>query len=385
MKFKTLTYLYHPELEVLWVHLRPTRLQRGFPCIVSGTAYHTLYPAGASDAAMVEYLFSLLTTIGGRYPGCGILLTGDFNRLKISGLLTLFKLKQLVRVPTRGDQTLDLTITNMSQFCNKDLIQTFSPSGLSDHFVVLLEPKLRSMRNTCSRRSLTRRDTRPSRKCDPGTYLGSIDSSVLDSVPDCESKLQLFHDLVKIGLDTIMPLKTIKLHIDDAPWVSAEFKALIKSRQKAFTQGDTVRFRHPRNITNRERKLCRGRNYATKVANLKTTVCPCSHFLMAIPTADRSATPAARTLIDNVFLELGLPSTLLGQRSGEFLNAVLREVSRLLSIKQVFTSSCRPRANRVDRAGAPLQVASRGGCNAAAGACRGIMIWHCVVAREWCR
>ena len=68
-----------------------------------------------------------------------------------------------------------------------------------------------------------------------------------------------------------MPLKTIKLHVNDAPWVSAEFKAPIKSRQKAYAHGDTKRFRHLRNITNRERKLCRGKFYATKVANLKTT------------------------------------------------------------------------------------------------------------------
>ena len=68
-KFKALTDLYQPELDVQWVYLRPTRLPRGFP-------------AGASDAAMVDYLFSSLTIIVGGYPGCGILLTGDFNRLK---------------------------------------------------------------------------------------------------------------------------------------------------------------------------------------------------------------------------------------------------------------------------------------------------------------
>ena len=76
-----------------------------------------------------------------------------------------------------------------------------------------------------------------------------------------------------------------------------------------------------------------------------TAVCPFSHFLVAIPTTDRSATTVARALFDNVFLKLGFPSTLLSDRGGEFLNAVLCEVSRLLSIKQVFTSSYRPRAN----------------------------------------
>ena len=72
---------------------------------------------------------------------------------------------------------------------------------------------------------------------------------------NCESKLQFFHDLVMIGLDTIMPFKTTKLHMNGAPWVSAEFKALIKLWLKAFVQGDAEHFRYLRNIVNRERKL----------------------------------------------------------------------------------------------------------------------------------
>lgn len=88
---------------------------------------------------------------------------------------------------------------------------------------------------------------------------------------NCESKLQFFHDLVMIGLDTIMPFKTTKLHMNDAPWVSAEFKVLIKLWQKAFVQGDAEHFRYLRNIVNCERKLLCSRYYTSKVANLKTT------------------------------------------------------------------------------------------------------------------
>ena len=176
-----------------------------------------------------------------------------------------------MRVPTRGNQTLDLILTNMPHVYNKHLVQTFPPFGLSDHLVVSLEPKPWSRHNTGSRRSFTRRDTRASRKCELGRYFGCIDWSILDSVQDCESKLQLFQDLVKIGLDSIMPLKTVKLHVNDPPWVTAEFKALIKARQKAFAQGDTEGYRHLRNITNRERKVWRRKIYASKVANLKTT------------------------------------------------------------------------------------------------------------------
>ena len=62
--------IYHPELEVLWTYVKPARLPRGIPCIVFGTVYHTHYPVGASDNAMLDYLASSLITIEGRYPGC---------------------------------------------------------------------------------------------------------------------------------------------------------------------------------------------------------------------------------------------------------------------------------------------------------------------------
>ena len=52
--------------------------------------------------------------------------------------------------------------------------------------------------------------------------------------------------------------------------MTAEFKAVIKVRQKAFAQGDTDNYKHLRNIACRWRKVCRGKFYAFKVANLKT-------------------------------------------------------------------------------------------------------------------
>ncbi len=72
-------------------------------------------------------------------------------------------------------------------------------------------------------------------------------------------------------MDIIMPLRSVKLHVNDAPWITAEFKELIKARSKAFARGDTEYFRRLRNDVNRERKLCRKRYFHSKVDNLKTT------------------------------------------------------------------------------------------------------------------
>ena len=76
--------------EILWLYLRPDRLPRGFSCIIAGLVYHR--PSG--DASSIcDHLFNSLTMAESKYPNCGILVTGDFNRLNINHLLNHFRLK----------------------------------------------------------------------------------------------------------------------------------------------------------------------------------------------------------------------------------------------------------------------------------------------------
>ena len=69
----------------------------------------------------------------------------SIDRLNVSRLLTQFNMKQLVRFPTRGDQILDLVLTNLPQTCDKNGVEILLPLGLSDHNVVLLHPCQRSV------------------------------------------------------------------------------------------------------------------------------------------------------------------------------------------------------------------------------------------------
>ena len=76
-----------------------------------------------------------------------------------------------------------------------------------------------------------------------------------------------------------------------------------------------------------------------------TAVCPYSNYLRAIPyVPDKTATTAAYALV-NVFLSTGFPSVLQSDCGGEWLNALLHRIIKLLSIKHVFTSGFRPRLN----------------------------------------
>ena len=77
------------------------------------------------------------------FLSAALFLTGDFNRLNVNRLLVQFKMKQLVRVPTRRDQILDLIITYLPHLYENNSVEMRPPFGLSDHNVIMLHSKNR--------------------------------------------------------------------------------------------------------------------------------------------------------------------------------------------------------------------------------------------------
>lgn len=265
IQFNVLAEVQSPEFEVLWVKIRPNRLPRGIPCIITATIYH---PPTSNDKLLLDYLTVSLVKLESQYPGCGIILGGDFNHLNINRILYQFKMKQLVKINTRGNNILDLIITNIPQYYEKDNLQSFPPFGLSDHNVLLLTPKDRPT-SANRRKTILKRNLSVARKNELGRYLSSINWDIIDSGKTCEEKLSFLEDIIKIGLDFIMPIDKVKVHPKNAPWVTPNFVYLIKCRQKAFTDQDNTSFRHYRNLVNQERKKLRGNYFSCKVENLK--------------------------------------------------------------------------------------------------------------------
>lgn len=126
------------EHEILWVHLRPKRLPIGFSCLIVAVIYHP-DPSPANDVNIPEHLSSSLALAEPMYPNCALLVCGDFNRLNTQALMNHFRLKQIVKVPTRKDVTLDLILTNLQAHYNDPT--AFPPFGLSDHNTVMAVPK----------------------------------------------------------------------------------------------------------------------------------------------------------------------------------------------------------------------------------------------------
>ena len=264
IKFTILDDLHDPSFEMLWIKLRPTRLPRGCTSIVVVTLHH---PPSASDLAIVEYLTKCLSIIESRFANCGFLVLGDFNRLDITPLRNNFQLKQIVHFPTRGRRTLDLILTNISEYYQAPIERP--PFGLSDHATIELQPKERAhIKQTTI--TIKARDLRPSKRHAMSSCLEAVDVCAMTSALEtCVEKVSLLEEIMTTGLDRILPIQSRRVHSTEPPWITSTLKKLIQARQRALSRGDNQQFREFRNRVNRERKACRAKYFKAKVEHLK--------------------------------------------------------------------------------------------------------------------
>ena len=90
--------LSYPEVESLWLLIKPRRLPRGFNSIILAAIYH---PPQSDDRALLTHLIESLDSLLTSYPASAIIIAGDFNQFRHSQLCNSFSLKQVVKQATR--------------------------------------------------------------------------------------------------------------------------------------------------------------------------------------------------------------------------------------------------------------------------------------------
>ena len=189
-----------------------------------------------------------------------VVLLGDFNTLNVMNILANHTLKQLVREPTRGNNVLDLVISNLASYYNKPVVSAHL--GSSDHR--LAKKKVVKMRRfpVSALNAFGRWVSVHSwfaRTC-------AADSLSVDSLTSS------FSDDLCNAINIYFPAKSVQLHPTDKPWMSAEIKSLILEQQRAYHSGSNDRWRLLRNkvriaICKRKKEF-----FARKVMSLKTSV-----------------------------------------------------------------------------------------------------------------
>ena len=83
-----------------------------------------------------------------------------------------------------------------------------------------------------------------------------------------EAQFAFFDTIVEPFRETFFPLKIVRSHSKDQPWITPDFKTLIARQQAALKKGNDQEYRRLRNIINRESGNLRRRFFKHKMGQL---------------------------------------------------------------------------------------------------------------------
>jgi len=94
--------------------------------------------------------------------------------------------------------------------------------------------------------------------------IAETDWTPLYRMDTCDEMTQAFYSTITSLVDYYLPLMTVKCHTTDKPWVTDQFRHLIRCRQHALKTGQTVRYREYRNRVQRVSRTLRRKYYYKK-------------------------------------------------------------------------------------------------------------------------
>lgn len=80
-----------------------------------------------------------------------------------------------------------------------------------------------------------------------------------------------------------------------------------------------------------------------------TATCDLTKFLIAVPTVDSTALTAANCILENIICRYNFPSRLISDNAQSFVSLIIKELTRLFSIKKIFSTPYHPQSNIVER------------------------------------
>ena len=204
-----------------------------------------------------EMIDHILETVNFQFlsdPELTLLLSGDVNDLDVNQILRSDKsLTQIVKVPTRGDKTLDVIITNAPDLFSSPVSvpplhpDTAGKGEPSDHRGVFASSS--NVRDKTGERSETKSvkiRPLPQSKFDTfGRILGNESWSYLDSRLDSSHLVELFEQHLEKISDIVFPTKIIKIQPNDKPYYTEELRTLKRLKLREYEKhGKSQKFSH---------------------------------------------------------------------------------------------------------------------------------------------
>ena len=252
------------DVESLWLIYRQPRMPRSMSHVVYAVIYH---PPDAVSHVTSNHIVENVDAIMRQHPHACTVLTGDFNKMSDKSVRDL-GLKQIVKSATRNTATLDKIYTNIDQRYQQP--STLPSIGQSDHQAVVLLPIIDGQRSAGHRVSKIVRSNDYNSKCQLARKLNDFDWSVLDKMNSVELKTDYFYNVTTSLLDEYLPLRVAVRYSTDKPWVTDEFRRLIRQRQYAWTNKNIADYTRCRNRVIRLSKKLRKQFYEKKIEGLRS-------------------------------------------------------------------------------------------------------------------
>ena len=182
---------------------------------------------------------------------------------------THYRFVQIVNVGTRGNAVLDTIWTNMDNVYMSPV--TLSELGTSDHNMVLLKPGSRLPRSTGSVMRVTIRAMGENEKALFDRALSAVSWEPLFRLDTCEEQYAYYPTTIDCLMQICFPYKVVTLHSADKPWVTDEFRLLVRKRQRAHMSGHFAQEKILRNKVNRAATKLRYDFYQKHVTALRDT------------------------------------------------------------------------------------------------------------------
>jgi len=254
------------DLETIWLIIRRPLMPRHLSHIAVGVIYH---PPDADSRKMSSHIVSCVDNILQQHPHAGVIILGDCNTLNDKTILD-YPLKQVVYSPTRGNALLDKIYTNMSDWYLKT---TVLPNiGKSDHRTVLMQPARQNQKRNDHHINVTLRSNDRNGKNLLANALVNYNWERLNRMDSVDSMVTFFNETILTLLNTFLPVRIVRRHTSDKPWITDEFRRLIRRRQYAWTSGNHAQYRQLRNMINRQSKELKRQFCSKRVTDLRIVI-----------------------------------------------------------------------------------------------------------------
>ena len=200
-------------------------------------------PKSKFKSETIEHIIYSIHLLRAKYNNeINFCIGGDFNKTPINDILESYgALKQICSVPTRKQATLEILLSDLHTLYYPPTtlpplqVDTDKKGKDSDHDIVIFAPNSNIQYRVSRKKKVIK--TRPIQESKLNQFEKEVanfqwHSNFEDKTVD--EQTEIFHNFLKINLDSIFPEKSVKMSSLDQKWFSPELKNLHRRMQREY-------------------------------------------------------------------------------------------------------------------------------------------------------